>query len=89
MKFTAGTSPQASGGVSSDEQDRRPEACAGRLPRKHITGTKAVNRRNLFARGYLLGLLYPVWLLVVIPLFGALIIAEWLGKHSYKRNRWV
>ena len=49
MNLTAGISWQASGGVSSDEQDRRPEVCAGRLPWwKHIDCTKVVVRRKIF-----------------------------------------
>lgn len=41
------------------------------------------------ARRILLMAFYPIWVAVLLPLFGILIIAEWLGKLSYKRNRWA
>ena len=48
MKSAAGISWQASGGVSSDEQDRRPEVPAGRVPVwNRIVGAKAANRRKV------------------------------------------
>ena len=71
MDSTAGTSPQASGGVSSDEQERRPEVPAGRLPRKHIVMAKAANRRVL------LMVIYPVWVMVMAPVFAVLWLAGW------------
>ena len=48
MKSAAGISWQASGGVSSDEQDRRPEVPAGRVPWwNRIVGAKVANRRKI------------------------------------------
>lgn len=71
MNSAAGTLQQASGGVSRDEQDRRPEAPAGPRPSARIRGAKAVNRRKL------LMLLYPLWVLVLAPCFAVLWLASW------------
>ena len=71
MTPTAGILQEASGGVTGDEQDRRPEACAGRLPRKHIDRTKAVNRRNFLLAQALL----PAWYLVLLVVFWPLVWA--------------
>ena len=67
MKLSAGVILDASGGVTSDEQERRPEACAGR----RSVNTKAVNRRKL------LMVFYPLWVVGFAMLFLGLIIAEW------------
>ena len=83
MKSTAGTSPEASGGVTRDEQERRPEVWSRpALKGAHHEATKAVNRRKLMV-------LYPLWVVILLSLFGALILAEWLGTFSYKQNRWT
>ena len=72
MKFAAGTSTQASGGVSSDEQERRPEVPAGPFPkRERNVGAKAADRRAL------LMVIYPVWVMVMAPVFAVLWLAGW------------
>lgn len=70
MNSAAGTLQQASGGVSRDEQDRRPEAPAGPRPSARIRGAKAVNRRKL------LMVFYPLWVVGFAMLFLGLIIAR-------------
>ena len=71
MNQAVGTSMDASGGVTCDEQDRRPEVCADRLRVKHIESTKAVNRRKL------LMVFYPLWVVGFAMVFLGLMIAEW------------
>ena len=71
MNSTAGIVQEASGGVTGDEQDRRPEAPAGPRPSARILRAKAVNRRRL------LMVFYPVWLVVMVPCFAVLWLAGW------------
>ena len=47
MNSTASTSPAARGGVTRDEQERRPAMPAGPRPRARKSRAKAVNRRKL------------------------------------------
>ena len=72
MNSAAGIIQEVSGGVTGDEQDRRPEACAGRASTRgpHFS-TKAVNRRKFLLAQALL----PAWYLVLLVVFWPLVWA--------------